>query len=154
MPSRFHLAPTHAVLMALVLAASGFIVWSATSASTRLTNLIVVVPVGAVLVLAMATILFSAWRKPTHAKRASSADIGAATPIWGDVILLAGFAVFCLAMTRVGFDIATFFFVWAGVTMSGGKGLWQPPLFALIFTLLITYGFGSLFPYPLPTLVL
>ena len=71
-----------------------------------------------------------------------------------DLLLLAGFAVFCYALTHVGFDVATFAFVWAGVVMSGGKGLWQPPLFAALFTLLLVKTFGALFPYPMLTLVL
>lgn len=76
------------------------------------------------------------------------------TAIWGDILLLAGFAAFCYALTHIGFDLATFLFVWGGVVMSGGRGWWQPPVFAAIFTALLVYGFGSLFPYPMLTLVL
>ena len=59
-----------------------------------------------------------------------------------------------LRLIRVrAFDVATFVFVWAGVVMSGGRGLWQPPLYAAVFTVVLVKGFGSLFPYPMLTLV-
>ncbi|MBL6431032.1 MAG: hypothetical protein HPM95_06635, partial [Alphaproteobacteria bacterium] len=72
----------------------------------------------------------------------------------GDLLLLAGFGVFCYALTHIGFDVATFVFVWAGIVMSGGRSLWVPPLYAAIFSLALVKGFGSLFPYPMLTLVL
>ncbi|WP_428698266.1 hypothetical protein [Stappia sp.] len=136
---------THAALLGIVLAISGFILWSAVSASTSLNNLVVVAPVAAVLGVLLPVILASALRKPARE------DVGSGA--WGDLLLLAGFSAFCLALTHVGFDVATFVFVWAGVVMSGGRGLWQPPLYAAVFTVVLVKGFGSLFPYPMLTLV-
>lgn len=138
---------THAALLGLVLAISGFILWSAVSASTSLNNLVVVAPVAGVLGLLLLVITVSALRGPAPEGRTVN---GA----WGDLLLLAGFAAFCFSLTHIGFDVATFVFVWAGVVMSGGRGLWQPPFFAALFTLLLVKGFGSLFPYPMLTLVL
>lgn len=137
---------THAAFVGIVLAITGFILWSAVSASASLNNLVVVAPVAAVLCLLVLGVVAGAIRKPV--------EDSARTGIWGDLLLLSGFAVFCYALTHVGFDVATFIFVWAGIVMSGGRGIWQPPLFAALFTLLLVKGFGSLFPYPMLTLVL
>lgn len=93
-------------------------------------------------------ILFAAFRSPTPPEPDET------SAVWGDLSLLSGFALFCYALTHIGFDVATFVFVWAGVVMSGGKGLWQPPLFSALFTLVLVKGFGALFPYPMLTLVL
>ncbi len=153
---RSRLAATHAVFLGLVMVATAFLLWSSTQASTKLNNLVVLVPVSVVLVVACVAIVLISLRNrpPKSADTALPEEVGAASSIWGDVVLLAGFSVFCLLLTRVGFDLATFLFVWAGVVLSGGKGWWQPPLFAAIFTLLLVYGFGSLFPYPMETMVL
>lgn len=154
---RSRLPATHAVLLGLVMAATAFVLWSSTQASTKLQNLVVLVPVSAVLVLSCTAIVAIALRQrsdPIMSEAKKSEETSAETSIWGDVVLLAGFGLFCLLLTRVGFDLATFIFVWAGVVLSGGRGLWQPPLFAAIFTVALVYGFGSLFPYPMETMVL
>ncbi|WP_367716061.1 hypothetical protein AB2N04_18100 [Nitratireductor sp. GISD-1A_MAKvit] len=137
---------THAAFIGIVLAITGFILWSAVSASASLNNLVVAAPVAAVLLLLALFVIAGAFAKPS--------DESTKTGIWGDLLLLSGFAVFCYSLTHVGFDVATFVFVWAGVVMSGGRGLWQPPLYAALFTVLLVKGFGSLFPYPMLTLVL
>ena len=143
---------THAALIGIILAVSGFITWSAVNARASMDNLIVVAPVAAVIVLICVVLVVA----PMFKARAPKAEADAApdSAIWGDILLLAGFALFCYALTHIGFDLATFLFVWGGVVMSGGKGWWQPPLFAAVFTVLLVYGFGSLFPYPMMTLVL
>lgn len=137
---------THAALLSIILAIAGFITWSAVSASASLHNLVVVGPAAAVLALLSVVVVVKALF--------GAAPEDATAPVWGDLLLLVGFAAFCFALTRIGFDIATFVFIWAGVVMSGGRGWWQPPLFAMLFTLLLVKGFGSLFPYPMLTLVL
>ncbi|WP_295806482.1 hypothetical protein [uncultured Nitratireductor sp.] len=137
---------THAALLGIVLAISGFILWSAVSASTSLDNLVVVAPVAAVLGVLLLVVIAGALR--------GSASEDVKSGAGSDLLLLAGFSAFCFALTHIGFDVATFVFVWAGVVMSGGRGLWQPPLFAALFTVLLVKGFGSLFPYPMLTLVL
>lgn len=139
------LPATHAALLGIVLAISGFILWSAVSASASLDNLVVVAPAATVLGVLLLIIVANALRKPV------SEDAGSG--VWGDLLLLAGFSAFCLALTHVGFDVATFIFVWAGVVTSGERGLWQPPLYAAVFTVVLVKGFGSLFPYPMPMLV-
>lgn len=137
----------HAALLGVILGVGAFITWSAVSASVSMNNLIVVVPVAIVLIVLAVTIIGGALLSSTPSEETSD------QPVWGDLMLLMGFAVFCYALTKVGFDIATFLFVWGGVVMSGGRGWWQPPLFAALFTILLVKGFGALFPYPMMTLV-
>ena len=142
---------THAFLLGLIFSVTGFITWSATQASTTLNNLVVVVPTAVIIGLLTVGIIVSTLLKPTSEL---SLENKRKQSLWGDILLLAGFAVFCFALTKVGFDVATFVFVWVGVLMCGGKGKWQPPLYALVFTFFLIKGFGSLFPYPMITLVL
>ena len=145
---------THAALIGIIMAVSGFITWSAVGARPSMNNLIVVAPVAGVIALLCVVLILSSLVKPKAGTDDDEAQPAPAAGLWGDILLLAGFAVFCYALTHVGFDLATFLFVWGGVVMSGGTGWWQPPLFAAIFTALLVYGFGSLFPYPMLTLVL
>ncbi|WP_163849161.1 tripartite tricarboxylate transporter TctB family protein [Pseudooceanicola aestuarii] len=160
MTGKFH--ATHAALIGIILAISGYITWSSIQARASLDNLVVVAPVAGLIALIAVVIIVATLLKPAATPDTSATAEADATPkptprasaIWGDMLLLAGFAVFCYALTHVGFDLATFLFVWAGVVMSGGKSWWMPPLYAAIFTVLLVYGFGSLFPYPMLTLVL
>ncbi|NWN81773.1 MAG: tripartite tricarboxylate transporter TctB family protein [Halomonas sp.] len=145
------LSATHAILIGFILGAAGFITWSALRASTSLNNLVVVAPAAAIIGLLAIGIVIATLLKPAPEPEKDGGDTRS---IWGDIVLLLGFAVFCFSLTTVGFDVATFLFVWAGVLMSGSKGTWQPPLFSAIFTLFLVKGFGSLFPYPMLTLVL
>ncbi|MBE0403348.1 tripartite tricarboxylate transporter TctB family protein [Halomonas citrativorans] len=145
------ISATHAFLLGLVLAIAGFITWSATQASTTLNNLVVVAPTAIIIGLLSIGIVAKTLLKPATEPSSSSTD---KSSIWSDILLLAGFSAFCFALTNVGFDVATFVFVWVGVLMCGSKGKWQPPLYALVFTVFLVKGFGSLFPYPMTTLVL
>ncbi|TKW64701.1 MAG: hypothetical protein DI616_17780 [Paracoccus denitrificans] len=140
------LSAVHAALLLIIVAVSGYITWSTVSASSKLENLVVVAPVCAAVAVLVVVLSVNMLRHPAAEANTSG--------IWGDVLLLVVFAMFCFMLIRIGFDLATFVFVWVGVLMSGGKGIWQPPLFAAIFTVILVYTFGSLFPYPMPTLVL
>lgn len=142
---------SHAFLLGLILSVTGFITWSATQASTTVNNLVVVAPAAIIIGLLAVGIIVKSLIKPTSEPTAEGEE---KQSIWSDILLLAGFAAFCFALTRVGFDVATFVFVWVGVIMCGSKGKWQPPLYALVFTVMLVKGFGSLFPYPMVTLVL
>lgn len=143
------LSLTHAVFLALVAVITCYITWSAVSASTRLYNLIVVVPVAGIIGVLLVAVLWQALRGT-----APDGDMPDGRATLGDIVLLVGFGVFCLALTQVGFDVATFLFVWAGVAFGGERRLWLPPLFAAVFTLILVKFFGNLFPFPMPLLVL
>lgn len=139
---------THAAFLGIIVAISSFITWSAVSASASLHNLVVLVPVACAILILSVAIVISALRQPFATETEDQSSV------WGDIVLLAGFALFCFALSHIGFDVATFLFVWGGVVMSGSTGRWQPPVFAAIFTVFLVKGFGALFPYPMLTLVL
>ncbi|MDO5606225.1 MAG: tripartite tricarboxylate transporter TctB family protein [Paracoccus sp. (in: a-proteobacteria)] len=147
MPARISL--THAVLLLCVAAATAYITLSSISASTRLYNLIVVVPVAVMIALLLVTILWQALRGSVPDGKQPD---GRAT--LGDVVLLLAFAIFCYGLTKFGFDIATFIFVWAAIAFGGEKRLWLPPLYSAVFTFALVRFFGSLFPFPMPLMVL
>jgi hypothetical protein len=145
---------THLVFLLVVCAAAIFLNWSAVSASDKLYNLIVVVPSGIACVLLVLCIAISNLRKPATKTSATPSEAQAARKsTLGDLLLLGAFAVFCLSLTTVGFDVATFVFVWVGILMGGEKNKIAPPIFAFLFTLALIKGFGSLFPFPMPLLV-
>ncbi|WP_414833775.1 tripartite tricarboxylate transporter TctB family protein [Afifella sp. YEN Y35] len=149
MPLR--IAPTHLVFLILGSITAIYLNWSAISASTKLYNLIVVVPVGIALLVLAALILGKSLLRPHDPEGLERTPL---RETLGDVVLLACFGVFCVALTKVGFDLATFFFVWIGVHLSGEKRFWAPPLYAAVFTALLVESFGSLFPFPMPLAVL
>lgn len=147
MPARMSL--THAVLLLCVAVTTVYIAWSSISASTRLYNLIVVVPVAVLITILLLAILWQALRGSTpDGKQPDSRST------IGDVVLLIAFAIFCFGLTRFGFDIATFIFVWACVAFGGEKRLWLPPIYSAVFTLVLVKFFGGLFPFPMPLMVL
>jgi hypothetical protein len=147
MPARISL--THAALLLCVAVITCYITWSSISASTRLYNLIVVVPAAILIGVLTLTVIWQAiWGSvpdgPQPDQRATL----------GDLFLLVCFAVFCFSLTKIGFDVATFIFIWVGVAFGGERRLWLPPLYSAGFTLLLVKFFGSLFPFPMPLLVL
>jgi hypothetical protein len=156
MPGRqSNLSLSHLAFLILIAAAAVFLNWSAISASTRLYNLVVVVPVGIALMVLVIGIIIKNLRCTDKAPAKDPVEQRAdrrTTMI--DLVLLGLFAALCFGLTTVGFDIATFLFVWVGIVIGGEQRWWLPPLYAALFTLLLVEGFGSLFPFPMPLLVL
>ena len=148
MPGRqSNLSLSHLAFLILIAAAAVFLNWSAISASTKLYNLVVVVPVGIALMVLVIGIIIKNLRCTDKAPAKDPVEQRAdrrTTMI--DLVLL--------GLTTVGFDIATFLFVWVGIVIGGEQRWWLPPLYAALFTLLLVEGFGSLFPFPMPLLVL
>ncbi len=150
-----NLSFSHLTFLLLVAAAALFLNWSAVSASTKLYNLVVVVPVGIALIGLVVGIIIKNLRSTNTAPAKDAVEQRAdrrTTMI--DLVLLGLFAALCFGLTTVGFDIATFLFVWVGILIGGERRWWLPPLYAALFTLLLVEGFGSLFPFPMPLLVL
>ena len=143
----FRLAPSHAIFLALVLALTFAMNRSAIAAKFSLNNLIVLAPASILTLILVGVILFSQWGKEEDKMESWRKTVG-------DLLLLGLFCGFCGAMFFVGFDVATFFFVWLGIVVCGERSLWKPPLFSLIFTATVTSAFSTLFPFPMPTLVL
>lgn len=142
------LTATHVTFLALVALVTCYVAASAISASGKMFNLIIVAPVGVIIGVLVVTVLVSAL-----IGRAADAEMPSRASTWGDVLLLACFAIFCVALTKIGFDVATFIFVWVGIVLGGERRLWRPPLFSAVFTVVLVKFFGALFPFPMPLLV-
>lgn len=145
------IALPHLALLLISTAAAIWLNWSAISASSTLYNLIIVIPAGLLVLALVVGIALSQWRSPAEPKQGERENTGTAL---GDLALIALFALLCFGMTRFGFDIATFLFIWVGVIACGERNLWRPPLFAAVMTLVLVKGLGQLFPYPLTLTVL
>lgn len=143
------IAPTHCVLLAAVAVTSVFLAWSSIRASFTVYNLIVVAPVSIVVLVLVAVIAGSTLFGKQEPDRRPSLRT-----FTSDLMLLGAFAVFCIFLTTGGFDVATFLFVWIGVVLCGERRIWLPPLFAAVFTVILVYGFGAVFPFPMRTLVI
>ncbi|WJS05988.1 tripartite tricarboxylate transporter TctB family protein [Roseibium aggregatum] len=140
------LAPSHAIFLALALALTFAMNRSAIAAKFSLNNLIILAPASLLAIVLVAVIVFSQWGREEDQGESQRKTAG-------DILLLALFCGFCGSMFYIGFDVATFFFVWLGIVICGERSLWKPPLFSLVFTATVTSAFGALFPFPMPTLV-
>lgn len=145
------ISTTHLVFLVLVSAVAVILNANAIRASDTMYNLIVVVPSG-ILVLGLAIAIFLHTVVAKHDPQAED-KAQAYKALLGDVVLLLLFAVFCVALTKVGFDVATFLFVWFGVLLGGSKNWFVPPIYAAIFTFVLIKSFGALFPFPMPMMV-
>lgn len=143
------LSVTHATLLLLVAVVTTYVTWSSISASTRLYNLIIVVPIAVMIAILVLAVLWQAL-----AGSVPDGEMPGRAATLGDIAMLVAFSVFCYGLTKIGFDIATFLFVWAGVAFGGERRLWLPPLYAAVFTVILVQFFGTLFPFPMPLLVL
>lgn len=149
------ISSTHLIFLVFVSAVAVLLNYKALSASNTLYNLIVVLPSGIlVLVLAVAILIHTLLTKKDDTAQVSQEEKAKQRKtLLGDLVLLLFFAVFCAALTRVGFDVATFLFVWFGVLLGGAKSWVVPPIYAAIFTFVLIKTFGELFPFPMPLMV-
>ncbi|MEZ2721878.1 tripartite tricarboxylate transporter TctB family protein [Paenalcaligenes hominis] len=144
------ISTSHLIFLVLISVTALYLNWSAVRASATLFNLIIMVPSG-ILVLALAAFIFiKSKEQSTDDENQKKSQQRA---LIGDLTLLALFAIFCFCLTTIGFDVATFLFVWFGILLGGEKNWVVPPLFSAIFTLALIKGFGALFPFPMPLLV-
>lgn len=146
------ISTSHLVFLVLVSASAVFLNWSAISASPTLFNLIIIAPSG-VLVIALAAFLLIKSNETQTQEESPDVKQAEKKALLGDITLLAVFAIFCLSLTTIGFDIATFLFVWLGIVLGGERNWFIPPIFSAIFTFTLAKGFGSLFPFPMPLMV-
>lgn len=148
---KLRIPASHLVLLAIFLAVTAFVALNGYVASTSVRNLVVIGPIGLAVPVLVLFALVSDWRAGADADMASHYTL---RDTLIDVVLLGLFGALCYALTRIGFDVATFVFLWVGVVLSGGRGWWLPPLYSAVMTVFLVEAFGALFPYPMTTLVL
>lgn len=148
---KLRIPASHLVLLAVFLAGTAFVALNGYAASTSTRNLVVIGPVGLAVPVLVLIALVGEWRAGADTDTTSSPTL---RDTLMDVVLLGLFGALCYALTRIGFDVATFVFLWVGVVLSGGRGWWQPPVYSAVMTVFLVKAFGALFPYPMTTVVL
>jgi hypothetical protein len=138
--------PSHTIFLALVLAFTIAMNYSAITAKFALNNLIILAPASGLSMILIGVIFFTG-------SDAENPPEGGLRKMFGDLLLLGLFCSFCGMMFLVGADVATFFFVWLGIILCGERSFWKPPLFALVFAIAVTTSFSTLFPFPIETLL-
>ncbi|MBC7282380.1 tripartite tricarboxylate transporter TctB family protein [Hoeflea sp.] len=144
------------LLLLCVIAAIILAYWlDARGTSLKTNNLLLVQP-GAILGLVLVALVL-----PQVFRKVSVEEVPDATARRQDLLnvgrvaLLAGaFGLFVFSLETIGFDIATFVFVAAGLYLCGEKKLWVIGVYSAIFTVLVVYGYQALVPYPFPLTVL
>lgn len=121
----------------------------ARATSLRINNLLMVQPT-AILALVLALVVLPQCfvrGRPTKEPE-SLGDLGRVGA------LAACFGALALGMERVGFDVATFLFMVAGLWLCGERRWWVMLLFSGVFTALLIWAYGALIPFPFPLMVL
>lgn len=149
------ISSTQLLFLVIVSAVAIILNYNALRASPTLYNLIVVLPSGILVIgLALAILIHTLFRgQDTTAEESPQEKAKQRKTLLGDIVLLSLFAVFCAALTKVGFDVATFLFVWFGILLGGAKNWVVPPIYAAVFTFVLIKTFGQLFPFPMPLMV-
>lgn len=70
------------------------------------------------------------------------------------VAMVAAFGLFTAGLERVGYDVAIYVFVLAGLLIGGERHPLALLVFPPVFTLAVIHGFRLLIPYPFPTGIL
>ena len=125
----------------------------AVRASTRLQNLIFIAPGTVITVLLFLLVLARSLRRtPDEAVEEEPAVVKSTAihpfqPLLVMILLL----VYSVSLTRVGFDLATFFFIAAVLVVEGERRPLFVLLYSAIFSGLIVWGFKSMLTLDLPT---
>ena len=134
------------VLLVLV-GLSALYCYDAVSASTHIYNLILVLPLTAlVIAICMAQFFVILRDKAPPAKLAGRAADA------GPVMLL--FAAYVLSLNWLGFDAGTCLFTGIFLYLQGERRWPWLIVYSVAFALLVTLFFRAMLPYPMPTLVL
>lgn len=142
-----------ALELGLVLVLGGVCVWYVSStfaASSDMRNIILILPVGVVTAVLLALLALRAVWRIVMALRITPATASRADPrpeagpqeggmrvfvFQSGIFIL--FAAFCLSMDIVGFDVATYAFVLAGLLLLGERRLLPLVLFPPVFTVVV-----------------
>lgn len=139
--------------LAVIAGLIGFSIWylnDAYTASSSLDNLIFIGPLSTIVILLLLIeliiILKKGPQKPdlTNEKKKD------------DFVIFKGmfvFAVFIFIMDKVGFDLATAFFVSAFMFVTGERRIWMLAGYSIVFAVVVTAFFSMMLPYPMETLI-
>lgn len=145
----------HLILLAIIAAVVVAYLLDARSVSLKTNNLLLVQPASIIALVLVAIVLTQCFRRtPTdEAERAVNPAAGWRGLV-GPGLLAVLFGAFALTLEIVGFDVATFVFIAAGLWVCGERRLWVVLPFSAAFTALLVYGYQAIIPYPFPLTVL
>lgn len=143
-------------LLLCVIAAVVISYWlDARETSLKINNLLLVQPASIFALLVMALVLPQVFpRVPVkdvpdaEERRRELVNVGRVA------LLAAAFGLFVFSLETIGFDVATFVFVAAGLFLCGERKAWVIGAYSAIFTVFVVYGYQALVPYPFPLTLL
>lgn len=146
---------SHILLLAIFAIVVVAYLLDARSVSLKTNNLLLVQPASIIALVLVAIVLRQCFRR-TPADEAERAVNPAAgwRGLVGPGLLAVLFGAFTLSLQTVGFDVATFVFITAGLWVCGERRLWVVLPFSAVFTAVVVYGYQSIIPYPFPLSVL
>lgn len=139
----------HLALLALIAGVVIAYLLDARGTSLRINNLLLVQPAALLALALVAAVLPQCFVRGRPAGEPESlGDLGRVAA------LAACFGALALGMEHVGFDVATFLFMVAGLWLCGERRWWVVLLFSAVFTTLLIWGYGALIPFPFPLMIL
>lgn len=130
---------------------AGFTIWyllDAWKASASAENLILIVPIAAIVLLLCLLDLFTQLKKGVTDDHRNREPVASILPVMGL------FAAYVLSLEWLGFDLGTVLFV-GGFLLLQGERRWMWVLgYSLCFGFLVALFFANMLPYPMPMALL
>lgn len=148
------------ILMIAVICAA--YLYDTLDASTRINNILFVLPASIIALLLCIAILPQVVTRIVEPgdklSKAMSNDENAPKETWNELgwiaLLVVAFGVFVFAVERIGFDLASWLFITLGLFVCGERRILALALYPPIAAVLIVFGFKTLIPYPMFTLII
>jgi hypothetical protein len=145
-------------LVALAIAAASLAYLAdAVAASTRLHNLILLVPlVGFVVVMAIGIVIAHVWRGP-DARSDADDDLPEGTVAISPLsvaAMMAALLVYAFTAPTLGFDLASALFIAFCLYVQGERRWWFIALFSVLFSVAITWSLVNIAGAAVPTLLI
>jgi len=154
----------HLALLGIFVLATVAFLYDTLSKSFRLENVIVILPVSALLLLLCAVQVYRAFSLERHEKQDASGstvevqsdDEQTSTSRWAAYrvawfMLLLG--AYILGLAFVAFDLSTALFIFLALIIQGERRLWFGAMYAIVLAVALTWGLTHMVPFPFPSLL-
>lgn len=156
--------PGHILLLLIILGWTLWYLLDALRVSWNLRNIILIVPLAGIILaaalyeLGRQAALGLGWLRPPAAGAAGAALPGEQSQSRADVlrgvILLGMLGLLVFSMSRIGFDLAIFLFLFAALLLLEPRQILAKLVFSVVFTGVVVWGARMMLPFPMPTLLL
>ena len=143
----------HLILLTVIVCVVAAYLLDARGVSLRTNNLLLVQP-AAILALVLAALVLPGIFPRADAEEEAETKGETRGDLIRVFILIAALAGLAFSLEVVGFDIATFAFMVVGLAVCGEKRWWVNLLFSALFTVFLSYGDGTITPFPFPLTLL